>query len=531
MMKEGTSIAAQMAPGVQDFAAYQPVHVARPTPVKLQPCAQSSPGAQGAHPNAQPATQSSHSSSSSSSNQTDDQKLQGNIVTYVERLLNSSLQNVQSESRDWMSGRDRLEELGAVGGVPGATQDPEPPRESRSWELLPGRSPTRSEVGGSPSLSSHSGESLTDDLKQAVVESVRNWPRRSHGGGDSLDTSFDEFHINIPVGCEDGEPSYVETPTGRKSTRERGRPQRSASLGSALTYRRLSEGFLQERMDQMYGYAEDVVMNSIQHAVEEVYGYKEIPIAFSRPQDKPLSRSLPSRHSGGRKGSMDDTLTSFANHLARRCSLDDLNKTRRRSSGSGFRDATLSSFEDELMRSNPRLELFEPLSHKAGSSSSLASSTHLSRCQSSDFMLFSSASREGRTYSSNVKGERDSPLCKAILLDFLSKSSNIDSSSTRHSMTSNLEWFAQDLLLDSFNDAFMEIYGNDYADDMVQVLIERTEESESEVSISTTTSSGSFRTNLTLESYVENIVNTAMQVKYSNRNITGLSCIIQLIGI
>ena len=115
MMDEGSNLAAQMMPGVQNFGGAQPLDVAKPKACK--------PMASGSH--SMPSTHSSQQdmsfefpldldSSSDSSNQTDDQKAKENIVRFVSQLVEKAF--VGAGGGGGVGGPAGDEEGGAVGG-------------------------------------------------------------------------------------------------------------------------------------------------------------------------------------------------------------------------------------------------------------------------------------------------------------------------------------------------------------------------------------------------------------------------------
>ena len=183
-----------------------------------------------------------------------------------------------------------------------------------------------------------------------------------------------------------------------------------------------------------------------------------------------ISFTMPTKK---RKGSMDDSLSNFAASLARRSSLEDLNRLRRRGS-SGFRDATLSSFAHELIEMNPNvpnLAMFEGRRHSLGERASLhrrgsgeSRTSSLSRNSSTDLLLFASSQPDDSISFAGNHGRRSS---REVVLDLLVSSSSSDSQPRRKrhlSLTSHLDWFVQDLLMEAFNDSFIEMFGEDYVE-------------------------------------------------------------------
>lgn len=193
----------------------------------------------------------------------------------------------------------------------------------------------------------------------------------------------------------------------------------------------------------------------------------------SQPRHSHFGRSL-SMSKPRRKGSMDESLSSFAHCLARHSSLGELsNSLQQRRGSSGFKDSTLSNFADELLDTSagvPDSHLFDLRRHSVGGErsglfrrgSAESRTSSLSRHSSTD-VLFPACSTPDETppWALN-RGRRSS---REVVLELLSSSALTDTSSHRRrptSATSHLDWFAQDLLMEAFNDAFIELFGQDY---------------------------------------------------------------------
>ena len=175
-----------------------------------------------------------------------------------------------------------------------------------------------------------------------------------------------------------------------------------------------------------------------------------------------------------RKGSMDESLSSFANSLARHGSLGELSSRYPRRGSSGFKDSTLSSFADQLLDTTigvadpawldfrrhsvggERANLF-----RRGSGESRSSS--LSRHSSMDILFPPCSTPEEPPPWGVNPGRRSS---REVVLDLLSSVPSSDSHTAhrrrQQSLTSHLDWFAQDLLMEAFNDALIELFGQGY---------------------------------------------------------------------
>ncbi len=559
LLKEGSTIASQMMPGVQQFGACHPPDLTRPTPVRPSSSSDSPALSQTAAISDVSGSESAvEEQSSSSSNQTDDEKMKENIVAYVENLLRNVFQSVTGQNQSDQMKESEAAALVADRILPGVTvprhshysQDSEQFLSPRSHHqgasaaamasdhylgatamatshypghvtMTSGRPSTTTgyealeaafpELPTEPfSLLSHSDESLTDEMKQAVVQGHRvslgdihpiEIPLQEEGDTDSEE----EVEVTLqPEPVKADLHTYAETIADsllkevRKQMRQKRRStadaQKSNDAQSGDGEPSVTDDELTEK--EMLSFAENLVKVSIQSAVGEVFGYKDIQVSFSSL----ARRGSRDSHTGDshypqsivsdtfllkRKSSLpvDDSLSSFAADLARRSSLDDINKTRRRSSG--FRDSTLSSFADELIRSNPNSPSFAMFEHgletsgrsdtkRRGSGSSRTSSsdrsTHgQSRRSSTEFWLFGNRSSGDGSKSSSSHGNTENGTlssCKAVLLEFLShtKPPEHTPSYNKRSLTSHLDWFAEDLLLDAFSDSFVSLYGSNYAD-------------------------------------------------------------------
>ena len=121
-----------------------------------------------------------------------------------------------------------------------------------------------------------------------------------------------------------------------------------------------------QKKPEMQVVAEQLVLSTVQGAVEEVYGYKDVRVPFSDivsiPQRK---RSASATVIIRRKGSTEEDLTDFVEDLNQRCSFGNLRQSRRHTT-TGFRDQTLADFANELMTSNPSSPSFRMFEEEVG---------------------------------------------------------------------------------------------------------------------------------------------------------------------
>ena len=489
IMRESTAIASRLPnrdlppEGPQQFVAVQPSHLTRPTPVKPE------------SPEVHSSDSEDSMAESMASNQTDDQKIKDNITTYVEHLLSTAFQTVHPD--------DELSPVASLSSSISSTNGELRMLSSLSsqqrWALLGGnRNRSRSfdtgmmdlasqrivqtafadfissSHGGSPALRHHSGESLTDDLKQAHMV-VRGARRRSL---PLLNTRIRNLrpYSNVEQFAQYFADSILQQAICQYVTASHQARLMASTRGTV----QLAEG---------------LVTDSIQSAVHELFGYKEVHVPFSPVKD---SKKLHHRSRKSdtfmlkRKGSADDVL-SLSSRCRRRSSLDEVNLLNPSSlpSSSGFHDSVLSSFENELVRSNPNspsLSMFDQhsvgshgssrleLSFRRGSTSSRTSSSDrspnraISRSDSLEMFL----NNVGRGSECPPPDRDPESSNKEVLLEFLSQTKPADTSgSSSSSSTSHLHWYVEDLLLDAFNDAFVSLYGVNYAQLIKRVITRR----------------------------------------------------------
>ena len=147
---------------------------------------------------------------------------------------------------------------------------------------------------------------------------------------------------------------------------------------------------------------------------------------------------------------------------------------RRRTSSSGFRDSMLSDFEDELICSNvssPGLQMLlgfhdndkENNSHKRRASEPANHTDPEFEFSGTNDFLCSPLKK--RACSMDCSSSRQ------VVLDWLSRHTSSSTCNLQQRQRSNgrtrttsshLDWYAQDLLVDAFNDAFVELFGGSY---------------------------------------------------------------------
>ena len=143
----------------------------------------------------------------------------------------------------------------------------------------------------------------------------------------------------------------------------------------------------------------------------------------------------------------------------RRKSLEDRRRTRTVSVG--FRDTTLSDFELQLRKSNPmipQLDLTDPTEQPAFYPRRASEPVpHFRPFSPSDSVVYN----KERAFSNDSTSSRE------LILDWLNGTREAgprrrSSTHTRSRTTSisHLDWFAQDLLLEAFNDAFLHMFSD-----------------------------------------------------------------------
>ena len=152
----------------------------------------------------------------------------------------------------------------------------------------------------------------------------------------------------------------------------------------------------------------------------------------------------------------------------RRGSFDELVHRRgsqRRSSASGFKNSVLSDFEAELVKNNvssPSLKMLRFSMDESRHSKRRASEPAAGLGFLDPGMQFDNLGKQGQSCSSlDIMSSREMILG---WLDDCSQSASLCEGRYRRKRTtsSHLDWFAQDLLVDVFNDAFNEIFGENY---------------------------------------------------------------------
>ena len=149
-----------------------------------------------------------------------------------------------------------------------------------------------------------------------------------------------------------------------------------------------------------------------------------------------------------RKGSLNYVRGGLAREMMRRRSLDETGRRR----NSGFKDKTLSSFENELRTSHPNIPNF------VLSSAGRRASEPMTRDDSIDTDFLSVASEKTRASSTES-------VSKDYLQGWLENCQNLSERSSRNrqrASSSHLDWFAQDLVLDALDDAYVQMFGQDY---------------------------------------------------------------------
>ena len=581
-LTEASSTAAQMMPGLQHFDdSINSPNVTRPRARRPQ--------------DRSPSPSVSPIHLDYDSNQTDDEKIQDNIVTFAGNLVGEMLQG--TPPRDFSSSSSGESVLNALGiSAEDLLPRSRPPRgrtardainddngriSSRRSDSSSGSSGSRTGyqdvyeppavsnvvnrlVGGaisealsiqnlrrhaaeqgiiSPFNLRHQGESLTDDIKEALASSSS----RSFSGGSSprgtrasipntqylhprYSVSSASAHLNASGGNLHQQSSLHRSESFQNiecfsshlarniiadakchfSSQNENSSTKSKVHGS---HYRMNKSHLKGRNDavcivqkkpEMQVVAEQLVLSTVRGAVEEVYGYKDVKVPFSDTSIPQRKRSASATVIIRRKGSTEEDLTDFVEDLDQRCSFGNLRKSRRHTT-TGFRDQTLADFANELMTSNPsspsfrmfeeevgrvnmeipKLMLGESAFGRRGSNSSRTSSCDRSprgkpRRSSFDLLLESftkfSASIEKyfkfdieKTKSTHSSIISDSKSSREALYDFLAKCRTRDSCSRSVSSVSHLDWYVEDLLIDSFHDSFVYMYGENYSD-----LIDRT---------------------------------------------------------
>ena len=183
-----------------------------------------------------------------------------------------------------------------------------------------------------------------------------------------------------------------------------------------------------------------------------------------------------------RHSNPDISLSDFAADLARRNSLEDDQKLNCPVAG-GFRDMTLSTFAEELYRSNPNspsLAMFKNACRNSSIDKSISSRS------SSDWSMRRSSSEKGswmcssnrtsldksdrRSSSSSNRSSisRDRSRRSTLDLDWFRSSRQSDFlgdykiEEQQYSESSSFEWFIQDMIFDAFNRAFQQMFMVDY---------------------------------------------------------------------
>lgn len=241
---------------------------------------------------------------------------------------------------------------------------------------------------------------------------------------------------------------------------------------------------------EMYVYVEDFVQDVMQDAID-MYRRQYVPAELNRkrksveeiwirPQsdgdssDGEFFRSEFSHKSPSVKSYASDRSFKVKRGLPdtvafRRGSLDEVaqyRNSRRRESALGFKNSLLSDFEIELakgstLRQSPKMLYFDHGQSAASKRRASEPATGHSFVEFHNHL--ENLAKHRRSYSS-----LDLMSSREMILDWLddcSHSSNV--SLTQHhkrkrTTSSHLDWFAQDLLVDVFTDAFTEIFGPNY---------------------------------------------------------------------
>ncbi len=545
-----------------------------------------------------------------SSNQTDDEKIQDNIVTFAGNLVGEMLQGStppRNFSSSSSSGESVLNALGisaedlisvssrrarsresvqfasrrssgsSSSRTGGHVDPPEPPAVSnvvnrlvggaltealslRGPRPIPG-SPGESGLSMSPVSLRHQGPSLTDDIKEALASSgFRSYsagssprtgarasvpntqflhPRYSltsasvhhlptaTGGGGSPQHSFLQHsppiraEADIFPDVEDFAQSLSRTIladaklSATSHSQHGGGGARPKVYGSHLSkshsrQKVRADNAISQRKPEMQAVAEQLVMSTVQGAVEEVYGYRHVRVPFS---DRPIpqrQRSASATVIIRRKGSTEEDLTDFVEDLDQRCSFGALRQSRRHTT-TGFRDQTLADFANELMASNPsspsfrmfeeevnrtnmeipKLYLGESAFGRRGSNSSRASSSDRSprtqKRRSSFELLLESFTKFSASIEKYIKFDiedtksthssillSDPRTSREALFEFLARCRSREGRrKNRTSSLSHLEWYVEDLVIDSFHDGFVEVFGDNYSELIQSTLPEK----------------------------------------------------------
>lgn len=155
-----------------------------------------------------------------------------------------------------------------------------------------------------------------------------------------------------------------------------------------------------------------------------------------------------------RKGSLNFVKGALAREMMRRRSLDETGWGNSRRRSSGFKDETLSSFENELIASNPNIPSLEVCSVRRRSSEPMP---HGYDSIDTDFLSVTSE----QTRASSLASTGSS---RELLLEWLNQSQATSSSGSRkRTSSSHLDWYAHDLVLDAFNAAFVDMFASNYS--------------------------------------------------------------------
>ncbi|KAK2143624.1 hypothetical protein LSH36_825g03004 [Paralvinella palmiformis] len=147
---------------------------------------------------------------------------------------------------------------------------------------------------------------------------------------------------------------------------------------------------------------------------------------------------------------------AYSSGSSRRGSCDDdIGQPTCRRSSAGFRDVVLSEFEDELIHSDistPSLGMFDDKELKA-------------KRRASEPLRFNSVVLQPK--DKKRAQSVDSGASRRVILQWLDNQGSTSSSmystmSRKRTSSSHLDWFAQDLLVEAFNDAFILLFGPNY---------------------------------------------------------------------
>ncbi len=197
----------------------------------------------------------------------------------------------------------------------------------------------------------------------------------------------------------------------------------------------------------------------------DVHSYFEAEFSFdgSRGPDSYIRRRTSTMSSSASR----QYLRPGSSTSSRRGSYDDDGKSYsgRYASSAGFKDLVLSDFEDELVHSEVSASsvgnLFPGEQEIPFSELQRRASAPASRWEDDDSDLVLQGPPAKKRAASV-----DSTASRKLILDWLedrrSSSSGQSSSSRRQNSTTHLDWFAQDLLVDAFNDAFVYLFGENY---------------------------------------------------------------------